>query len=303
MLKRLVASAILIMAAGHAMAADMPVKAVKAAPAIWYNDILAANNQISLDITYTKMDYVENYPCVIPNIGLANDCAPGIFDQEHGWLPGLTVTGSWMGDLAGIHNLYVWGAGSWSKGNVNYSAGNGQTLVNGAEIWNADFRFGKGFDISKTVMLTPYIGVGGNWWSRNITGPGGYHEDYSHGYAGGGLLLQFVPVSRMVVSVNGLVGSTFSSSMTSSLNGGFPITPQTYTLGNKVMYNAGISLDYAFTQQLHGNVGFDYQHFNYGQSPVSQIDFTLEPASRTDYYTVKAGLGYSFYAPAIVAKY
>ena len=303
-MKKLFALSVLIIAvASPAMSADMPYKA-KAPAAIWYNDILSANNQISVDAIYTKMDYVENYPCANPNPGFPNNCAPGIFDQEHGWLPGVSVTGSWMGDVAGVRNLYLMGSGSWVKGNVNYSAGNGLTLVNGAEIWNGDFRIGKGFDISPTGMITPYFGAGGNWWGRNLVGPGGYHEDYKHGYAGGGIMLQFVPISKLVLSMNALIGSTFNSSMTTSLTpGGFPINPQTYKLGNTLMFDAGVSLDYAFTQQFHGNVGFDYQRFGYRQSPLSVIDGSLEPTSRTDYYTVKAGVGYSFYAPAIVARY
>jgi hypothetical protein len=301
-MRRLFALSVLILAASPATAADMAVKAKPVVAAVpYFDDILSANNQISFDAVYTKVDYAESYVCV-PGGGYANNCGPGIFDQEHAWLPGLSVTGSWMGDLAGIHNLHVLGSGTWLKGNTNYSAGDGSTAKNGAEIWNADFRLGKGFDISANTMLTPYLGAGGNWWSRNLVGPGGYREDYKHGYAGAGLLFQVAPVSRLVVSVNGLVGSTFSASMVSSRNGGFPITPQTYTLGNTIMYDAGISLDYAFTHQFHGNVGFDYQHFGYGQSPVSAIDFTVEPKSRTDYYTVKAGLGYSFYAPASVAQ-
>jgi hypothetical protein len=293
--KRLGAISILLLSTGPVMAADMAVKARPlVAPVPYVNDILKANNQISLDAVGTNIDYAESYP---------DHVQPGVFDQEKGWVPGLSVTGSWMGDLNGIHNLYAMGRGTWINGHTDYWASNGLTNSDGASVWDADFRLGKGFDIGTNSMLTPYIGAGGHWWSRNLVGPGGYHEDYSHGYAGAGLMFQVAPVSRLVLSVNGLVGSTFNSSMSTSNNGGAPINPYTYGLGNSVMYMAGISADYAFTEHLHGNIGFDYMHFAYGQSAPSPIDASLEPDSRTDYYTVRAGLGYSFYAGPVVAKY
>ena len=175
----------------------------------------------------------------------------------------------------------------------------------GAEIWDADFRFGKGFDLGATAMLTPYIGAGYHYWNRNLTGgfPLAYREEYEHGYAGGGLMLQWVPVQRLVLEVHGLVGSTFDAKMATSNTVGPVIRPQSYRLGSSELYMVGASADFAFTDRWRGNVGVEWTRFKYGQSAPSLIDGTLEPGSRTDTVTVRAGIGYSFYATPVVAKY
>jgi hypothetical protein len=252
-----------------------------------WSDILSANNQISVDFAETYVDYMET----------VGDTP---FDSERGWLPGMSVSGSLMRDWV-VKNLYLYGQFTWATGNTNYvgsyQGGNygDLTLSDGAVVDNEDFRVGKGFGLSNGVMLTPYIGAGARQWSRNLPGPGGYHEDYSHGYAGGGLLAQFSPSPRWVISANGLVGSTFGASMRSSLiPGGFPITPQTYDLGSAAIYMAGLSIDYAMTQRVHANVGIDYSNFRYGESQVSSMDGSYEPDSRTSQVALKVGLGFTF---------
>jgi hypothetical protein len=144
-------------------------------------------------------------------------------------------------------------------------------------------------------MLTPYIGAGARQWGRNLPGASGYHEDYSHGYVGGGLMAQFALTPDLVVSVDGLVGSSFAANMTTSRTpGGFAITPQSYALGSSAIYQAGVSLDYAMTKQLHANAGIDYTSFKYGRSATSPIDTSYEPDSRTSQVVIKIGLGYAF---------
>jgi len=283
-------------AQGHA--ADLRVKAPPvfspaAAPA-WVSPILYVNNQISLDVIGQNIDYLETFGATR-------------LDSERGWQPGLQLTGSAMGDLGPITNAYVMGQFTWARGNTNYvgsyQGGNygDLTQTNGSETKDFDFRLGKGFDVGQNLMFTPYFGAGYHVWDRNITGPGGYHEQYEHGYTGGGLLIQWAPTNQWVISANGLVGSTFSPQMTASFNGGAPVNPYTFDLGSKLIWKTGLSVDYAWTPQLHLNAGFDYTHFNYGISNVSP-DGLLEPDSRSGIWTVKAGVGYSFYQPS-VARY
>ena len=227
-------------------------------------------------------------------------------NTEKGWVPGLSVTGSIMRDVGSLQNVYLWGRFSWMKGNTNYWNCCEPPAVDGATVSDWDFRLGKGFSMGQNAMLTPYFGIGTNSWTRIITEPE-FREVYSHDYAGGGLLLQYSPAPRLVLSANGLVGTAFASSMTfTPLPGGVGGIGQTYTLGNKVVYMAGGSADYAFNDHWHGNVGIDYTHFAYGQSPISPIDGSVEPNSTTSYLTLSVGLGYSFYGggggPALVTK-
>lgn len=251
------------------------------------SDIVTANNQVNFNVSGAYLDYLES-------------SGSTRLDSEKGWTPGLAVSGSVMTDLA-IENLYLYGQLSWNKGNSNYvgSYMNGQygdvRQSDKAEIFNEDFRIGKGFAMSDDFMVTPYLGLGARQWSRKITNPGGYREDYSHGYAGGGVMVQFSPGPGWVLSVNGLIGSTFAASMRTSLTaGGAALTPQTYNLGNAAIYMAGISIDRAITDTIHANVGVDYLNFRYGRSPVSSLDSTYEPDSRTSQVALKAGLGFSF---------
>ncbi|MCL2713689.1 MAG: autotransporter outer membrane beta-barrel domain-containing protein [Alphaproteobacteria bacterium] len=295
-LKTLTATGVLFLASvAAASAADlslaprMPMKAAPMMP-MSANPILYVNNQISLDAIGQNIDYLET------------DRNSVRLDSEKGWQPGLQITGSAMGSLGALTNVYIMGQFSWARSNTQYvGAYQGGTYgdlvqTNGAETKDFDFRLGKGFDVAPNWMFTPFFAAGYHVWDRNITGGGGYHEQYEHSYAGGGLMIQWAATNQLVFTGTGMVGSTFSPQMTSSLNGGFPITPYTYDLGSKLMWKAGLAADYALTQQWHLNAGFDYTHFNYAISNV-QPDGSLEPDSRSGIWTVKAGFGYSFYQP------
>ncbi|MCD2172603.1 hypothetical protein [Rhizobium sp. C4] len=252
-----------------------------------HSDIVRANNQVSLNVSGSYLDYLES-----------SGSTP--LDSERGWQPGLSLSGSVMTDI-GLSNLYLYGNLSWSKGNSDYvgsfiggNYGDVRQRDN-AEIYNEDFRIGKGFEVNDALMLTPYLGLGARQWRRDITGAGGYREDYSHGYVGGGLLAQYSPAPGWVLGVNGLVGSTFSASMkTTATAGGAAITPQTYKLGNSAIYMVGASVDRAITDTVHANISVDYTNFNYGRSAVSPIDSTFEPDSRTSTVALKVGLGFAF---------
>jgi len=292
----LTAASVLVLASlATATAADLPVSQrmpVKAAPMMppQANPILYVNNQISLDAIGQNIDYAER------------DNAGVVKDTEKGWQPGLQLTGSAMGNLGALTNVYIMGQFSWANANTKYVGSlqggtyGSSVLTNGAETKDFDFRLGKGFDVGPNWMFTPYFGAGYHVWDRNIVGSAGYHEQYDHGYAGGGLMIQWAPTNQWVLSGNGLVGSTLSPQMASSLtDGGSAITPATYNLGSKLMWKVGLSSDYALTPQWHLNAGVDYTHFNYGYSNVQADQY--EPDSRSGVWTVKAGFGYSFYQP------
>lgn len=251
------------------------------------SDIVKANNQVVLGVSGGYVDYLES-----------SGTKP--LDSERGWQPGLSLSGSIMADFV-VPDLYLYGHLSWERGYTDYVGsfigGNYGDLRqrDNAEIFNEDLRIGKGFELSDALMLTPYLGLGARQWRRDIAGAGGYREDYSHGYVGGGLLTQYSPAPGWVLSISGLVGSTFSSSMkTTATFGGAAITPQTYKLGNSVIYMAGISIDREITSAVHASLSVDYTNFSYGRSAVSPIDSTFEPDSQTSTVALKVGLGFAF---------
>lgn len=271
--------AILAAASSSAGAADL----LPAPPVLAVSDIVRANNQVSLDFAATDFNYVETLPPTYP-----------VFDSEKSWVaPGLSVSASVMGNYLGLQNLYASGRVTWVDGHTKYWSAP-LTNTDGAVVWNEDFRVGKGFDLSNNVMLTPYLGAGARNWSRNLPGAGGYHESYSNGYLGAGLLVQVAPISRLVLSAYGLAGGTSDATMVTSRNGGYPINPYQYSLKGSNIYIAGASADYAITERIHANIGVDYVAFKYGQSPPSPIDGSLEPTSHTSNVTLLAGIGYAF---------
>ena len=127
----------------------MAVKARPIATApVWINDILASNNQIGIAFAGQHYDYVEYSPGQAFNPAFPPLGQP--FNSEKGWVPGVSFTGSWMGNLGPIANVYAWGRGSYYSGETDYWAPPAAPRTSGkdgAEIWDADFRFGKGFDL------------------------------------------------------------------------------------------------------------------------------------------------------------
>lgn len=302
--------------ASSAYAADMPVKAAYKAPPVvgcGYNAITAANNQISLDYAGLHKDYVEYNPA-----GPITDPAlpvGAVLDTEKGWVHGVSLTGSAMFNLGSVCNVYVFARGSYFDGRTDYWQPLGRLGgQSGAKIWEGDFRLGKGFDLAPNFMLTPYLGGGLRTWDRDLCQAGaclggGFHEDYSHGYLGAGLMGQWAVTPALVLSASGLVGSTLNSEFRSGpiAGGNATIVNAQTGLGNSVIYKLEGSLDYAFTQNFHGNVGVEYTNFKYGESApfISDIFGTLavEPRSRTETVTVRAGLGWAFGPAPVVAKY
>jgi len=266
-------------------------------PSCWVNDITRANNQVSLDFTETSFWYGPEID--EPESGIT-PVHPGLpLDAETAYLPGLQVTGSAMANIGAICNLYISGSFSWFQGNTSYFQFGGPSATNQATVEDSDFRLGKGFNVGPNAMITPYFGAGTNSWNRYLTGPGGYREIYTHDYAGAGVLLQYSPGPGWVLSVDGLIGEAFNSSMTTSLTpGGFPIIPATYGITNKPVYMVGGSVDYAITEHLHANAGVEYTYFQYGESPWYPVPalgpgvFQNEPNSTTSYLTAFIGLGY-----------
>jgi len=311
-LKSLTAAGVLLLvSAASATAADlavsprMPMKALPMMP-LSANPILYVNNQLSLDAIGQHFDDLQT--------GRMNTATDPIGPTvgEKGWLPGIQFTGSAMGNLGALTNVYVMGQFTWAKGDTTYTGSlcvpylgkvtcgpyGSNVHTDHGDTKDFDFRLGKGFEVGPNWMFTPYFGAGYHGYDNFLPGKYGYNEKVDHGYAGGGLLIQWAPTNQWVLSANGLVGSTFSAKYTISQTPGGAVFPMgTNTLGSKVMWKAGLSSDYALTPQWHLNAGIDYTEFNYGLSSAANAAVT-QRTSRTDIWTAKAGFGYSFYQPA-----
>ena len=291
-------AATVAMLGSPALAADMALKAPPppACPAV--ADIVRADTQVSLDAAGTHFDYRE----------FTAGFGTTVLDSEKGWVPGVSITGSVMADTSlfgtNVCDLYGFMRYSWFNGTTNYWSAPTGPLTDGANVNEFDFRFGKGFVIAPNTMITPYIGTGARAWQRYLDGPGGYQEIYSHDYAGGGLLLQYAPTPGLVLSLNGLVGSTFNANIEGMPKpGGAAVISTRNALGSELLYMVGGSADYALTAHWHVNAEVDFTSWRYGQSapfcagpafgPCTPTN-ALEPNSQSDIVEVRGGFGYAW---------
>jgi hypothetical protein len=256
--------------------------------------IVESNNQVSADFKAMHFGYKEV------------DTTGAPLDTESGWVPGFGVSLSVMSSCTRdwlTNNLYINFQYSHFKGKTDYVGGpigvpNSFGTIrtqDGAIVNDFDVRLGKGFAVRRDVMLTPFFGVGHHEWDRKVNAG----EDYTNGYYGAGLLLQWSPFSRFVLSADGLVGRTFDASVLVEANPGLNPTTK-LDLGASTLYKVGLSGDYALARDFHVNAGVEWIGFDYGISPA--VNGILEPDSRTRNVTFRIGAGYAFgggrdYAP------
>jgi hypothetical protein len=246
-------------------------------------DILNSNNQIAAQFVATNFDYLETF-------------GGTKLDSEGGWVSGVGGSFTWQGHLI-TNNLYFNAQYSYINGKTDYVGSfQGGTYgsvrqKDGATVNDFDVRIGKGFEIQPNFQLTPYFGVGYHDWQRAVnTG-----EEYSHAYVGAGLLVQWNPLARLVLSAHGLVGGTFDSQViVHTIPGPGGIVGSTLALGGADTERVGLSGDYAVTSHIHLNAGVEWVHFSYGKSNPDPTGTYFEPDSRTNNTTVKVGVGYAW---------
>jgi hypothetical protein len=216
-------------------------------------------------------------------------------DTERGWLPVVSAGASFMSSsqTSYLNNIYLALEGRATFGDVNYHG----YLQNGTpyhgttdeEIFSLDGRIGRGFALNNSFMLTPFAEFGFRYWDRNL---GSYTEDYSNFDILGGLMGQYAPTSRLVLSLSAAGGTTFAPTMTSTN------PTMNFNLGCLPMWKVGGKVGYALTQRLEALFSVDYDQFKFGKSqPVTNISkyyYYYEPNSQTGEFATQIGLAYHF---------
>ncbi|HUW00112.1 MAG TPA: hypothetical protein VMV88_08125 [Gallionella sp.] len=257
------------------------------------SDIRAANNQVGFQLVSTHVDYTET--------GDGTLAPTGTLDTEKGPVPGYALAISTMQDLW-LGNDYIEAEYDDASGNTEYVGGylnpptpyGSVVSTSGATLTNYSARYGAGLMVNDRSMLTPYVELGHHEWDRGVNSG----EIYTHNYYGIGVLGQYSPASKLVLSANALFGSTFGSNIV--VNSGPGFSGFSGALGNSTLYKIGLAADYAFVQNWHGTIGVDYASFSYGISALypgvlnGKNVFFWEPDSKTNYTTVRIGLGYGF---------
>ena len=239
------------------------------------SDIKAANNQAGFQLLSTHVDYTETGDGIL---------APfGTLDTEKGSVPGYALAISTMQDLW-LGNDYIEAQYDHASGNTEYVGGLlGPPPTPYGSVVSA--RYGAGFIVNDQSMLTPYLELGHHEWDRGVN----LGELYTHNYYGIGVIGQYTPADRLVLSARAMFGSTFGSNI--AINGAF-----SGALGNSALFKAGAGADYALVQNLHATLDVEYTSFNYGISALYPLGgyYVWEPDSSTKYTTVRIGLGAAF---------
>ncbi len=252
------------------------------------SDIKASNNQVGIQYISPSLDYTETG-------NGAFGTPTGTLDTESGRIPGVALNITAMKDAI-LKNDYFKFEYDRSSGYTNYIGGytgpnptpyGSLVTTSSARITNYILDYGKGFDLSNQFMLTPYAEFGKHEWVRGVNS-GEIYVNYNYG---AGLLAQFSPSEKLVLSANALIGRTYNPSIT--IQDYYQIGFLTADLGTSTMRKAGISADYAFTKNIHGNIGIDYTSFQYGIS-ATYFGGIWEPNSKSSYTTAKLGIGYAF---------
>lgn len=243
--------------------------------------IRRADNGISLDAGAVDLVYTET-------------AGGAALDTEKGWLP---TVGLGLGLLAypnaPVPDLYA---------RLEARASVGSTAYDGAlcdqfgactpyrsttrdKIFTGSTQLGRAFEAGRSLMLTPYAEIGYRYWSRDLGGAGGYGEVYQNGNALGGLLVQYSPLSRWVLSLSGAAGTTFCAGMQSF--------GESFALGSKLIWKARAKAGYRLTGHVELTAVAAYESFGYGASPVDANGY-YEPDSTTRETMLLLGFAYRF---------
>jgi len=249
-----------------------------------------SNNQISVKFVLKKLAYEENGNGVLGS-------RVGLLDTEKGYVPGYGIDLTFMGNVL-LDKDYLDLKFSHSTGHTDYVGSliggsfGSVTDTSSARLLDFSARIGEGFTIDKNYMLTPFLEIGHHKWYRGVNAG----ETYNHSYYGGGLLAQTSIGNKFVLSLNGMIGRTFSSTIdvTSDFIPGF-----SGNLGNGITYRFGASADYAITKDVHINLGVDHTRFKYGMTKLFPVPgfpgfFQWEPNSKSRYTVFNAGIGIAF---------
>lgn len=245
-------------------------------------DIRKADNGVTLDAGESYLDYAET-------------ASGSTLDTEKGWLP---TVGLGFGMLASqnapISNLFFRLDGRASIGSTTYDGalcdafGDCTPYDSSTDdkIYTGTGEIGRAVELGPSLLLTPYAEIGYRYWSRNLKGIGGYGEAYENWEGLGGLLLQYSPAQRWVLSLNGAGGTTFAASMKTF--------GETFSLGNAAIWRAQTKAGYRLTDHIELSLSAEYESFGYGASPVDARGY-YEPDSTTHQTTVLLGVAYHFF--------
>ncbi|MFI5363419.1 MAG: hypothetical protein ACHQ49_15740 [Elusimicrobiota bacterium] len=290
------AAALALLASARAQEPSAPDETRSAQEAI-----RAVDNSVSVAYAPLHVFYQEPSDGGIP---FAN------YDTEDGTLTdGGQIAVSLMRSFGSWKDAYVQASLSRASGSLPYdgtlSLFGGATTIpfdgtSGARINDWGLRLGKGVEVGERWLWTPYLSYGYHTWARSLPAvdlPGidnapGFTEIYSHHSLQVGNRVQYAPVSRVVLTVDGRFGTTLDPEIRSPdivPNGTFD-----ERLGAAPVIDLEAEVDYAVRAPVHLFAGWHYSRYGYGQSGVNAASGLIEPISTTELMTYLIGARFSF---------
>ncbi|MDA8231542.1 MAG: hypothetical protein M0006_09405 [Magnetospirillum sp.] len=248
------------------------------------NDIRSSDNAVFFSVGGSYMDYWET------------DATTGrTADSERGWLPTVRAGADVLASNQArgpLRNLYLHVDTSVSTGSTAYKGalldGTPYSGTTNDTIWTTSGRIGRAFALGSQAMLIPFAELGYRRWDRDV----GYTEIYDNWSMMGGLLAQYSPVAKWVISASAAAGTTFDANM--HANGPFNAE---FNLGDELTWRVGGQVGYAVTRRLEAITSVELTRLGFGSSPAVATDqgYFYEPNSQTYQTTLMVGLAYHFF--------
>jgi hypothetical protein len=262
---------------------QVPLPEGKLRPAI--DDIRGADNTVWLAAGATHIDYAER-----ADNGLN-------IDSERGTMPALAGGFSYLDRYTNVY-LAMDADGAWGK--LRYDGGTlftGRSVTMDTEVestWSAHYRTGYAFEVGPSVMLIPLVQIGYRQWNRNLSSI--QWESYHNWTVTGGLLAQYAPLRRLVLSLRGELGESFGGRL-KARDEAFPDFLRTlnFDLGNELTWNVEAKAGYMVSSRWEVFTRVAFDRLEYGRSEDEPIPGAFfEPNSHTDTITTQIGGAYRF---------
>jgi hypothetical protein len=242
-------------------------------------DIRASDRAIEIEGGWSSLRYGET---------IGGDT----FDTETGWMPSFDLGVTWLtpSSASVFSDLYFHLDGQVTLGSTSYNGGVQDGFGNVTpyqdttdnQIYHVSGKVGRLFALGDSTAITPYVDLGFRAWNRHLPGAYGYVENYENAEAMGGMLLQVSPISRVVLSLSGEVGSTILPTMTA--------LGSTFNMGSSTVWQLEGKAGYAITPRFELTADAQFGGFGFNESPW--VGDAFEPNSYTHQLSLMGGLAY-----------
>jgi hypothetical protein len=252
-----------------------------------FGALLALSSPVKADVAAIRDSNTAYWGSVgAQSLNYKEDVQP-IPDSEHGWLPSMAMGVTYMGKGS---NAYLSLQGSVAAGDEKYNGAlynesSGEYDIPWSQsthtvITSFDVKVGKGFVLTNSMMLTPYIDLGFRYWERDLGDE--FVEKYHNYEALAGAMIQYAPTSRLVLTGYGAVGAILGAEMKAPVG--------TFDLGSTAIYKLGAKVGYNLTPRWELFTSLDFDYFRFVRSDV--VNGYLEPSSFTTDAALRLGVSY-----------